>query len=356
MTEKPRPNQEGKPSIDRVERKIPVLMTHNFPGLMLDRMRTLSPHLDFRVEQVLEVDDLSEENWEEIEILYASGVLPEPEQAPNLSWIQLHSVGVEKYAGHPILKSEVKITTTSGANAPQMAEHAMMCMLGMGHRIQAMLAAQEAGELWNPNVRKRFRPQELRGSTVGILGYGSVGREVGRLSHAAGAEVLAIKRDLRNIKDEGFSLPGVGDPEAEIPRRIYPPTALASMAAECDFLVVAVPLTAETRGMVSKEVFESMKSTAYLVDLSSGSVLDHGALVEALNEKRFSGVALDVFPIEPLPESSPLWGMANVILTPHIAGESPRAQERAAEVFIENLRRYLTRDRLLNRYDAGRGY
>jgi phosphoglycerate dehydrogenase-like enzyme len=355
MMETIRPNPEGK-SGSTSERKISVLMTQEFPSLILDRMKTVSPHLEIQVEQIIEVKDLPDDQWEEVEILYTAGVLPDPDQVPNLNWVQLHTFGVEPFSGHPMMKSEIKITNLSGANATQMAEYALMSMLAMGHRLQPMLDARLSGELWSGDFRKRFRPQELRGSTVGIVGYGSVGREIGRLCHEAGAQILAIKRDLRNVEDEGFILPGVGDPRAEIPLRIYPPTALASMAAECDFLVVAVPLTSQTRGLVGKEVFEKMKSSAYLVDISSGSVLNHGALVEALNEKRFAGVALDVFPIEPLPETSPLWGMPNVIITPRIAGNSRHSGERAAEVFIENLRRYISGDRLLNLYDPKRGY
>lgn len=338
------------------ERKIPVLMTYEFPEALLDRMKAVSPLLDVWVEQVFKVGDVAEEKWEQVEILYTNNVLPEPALVPNLQWIQLHAIGVEKFVSQPAMKSEIKITTLSGANVPQMAEFALMSVLSLGHRIRPMLDPNRPEELWEGDYRKYFRPQELRGSTVGIVGYGSVGREIGRLCRAAGAEVLAIKRDLRNVQDYGFALEGVGDPGAEVPLRIYPPTAIASMASECDFLIVAVPLTSKTRGMLGKEVFEKMKPTAFLIDLSSGGVVDHGALVEALNEKRLAGVALDVFPIEPLPRSSPLWGMPNVILSPHIAGSSTHFQERAAEVFIENLRRYLAGDQLLNRFDPKQGY
>jgi phosphoglycerate dehydrogenase-like enzyme len=128
------------------------------------------------------------------------------------------------------------------------------------------------------------------------------------------------------------------------------------MAAECDFLVITVPLTPETRGMVGEEVLQKMKPGAYLVDISRGGVVDHGALVEALNMGSIAGAALDVYPVEPLPESSPLWEMPNVILSPHVAGSSVHYLERAGDLFIQNLRRYLDKEPLLNRYDPELGY
>jgi len=128
------------------------------------------------------------------------------------------------------------------------------------------------------------------------------------------------------------------------------------MASECDFLVLTVPLTPETRGLVNAKVFESMKDTAYLIDVSRGGVVDQGALVEALREETIAGAALDVYPVEPLPESSPLWELPNVILSPHVAGTSGQYLERAADLFAENLRRYVANEPLLNRYDSKRGY
>jgi phosphoglycerate dehydrogenase-like enzyme len=131
---------------------------------------------------------------------------------------------------------------------------------------------------------------------------------------------------------------------------------LASMASLCDFLVVTVPLTSETRGMISKKVFEKMKPRSCLIDLSSGGVVDHGALVEALEAKHLAGAALDVYPVEPLPAGSPLWEMSNVILSPHVAYFSPRYYEMAMDLFVENMRRYLSGQPLLNLYRPERGY
>jgi phosphoglycerate dehydrogenase-like enzyme len=128
------------------------------------------------------------------------------------------------------------------------------------------------------------------------------------------------------------------------------------MAKECDFLVVCVPLTPKTRNLVNGDVLAAMKSTAYLVDVSRGGVVDHAALLDALREHKIAGVALDVFPEEPLPADSPLWKLPNVLISPHISGNTPFYDERAVDVFIENLRRYLVGEYLLNRFDPELGY
>jgi D-2-hydroxyacid dehydrogenase (NADP+) len=120
--------------------------------------------------------------------------------------------------------------------------------------------------------------------------------------------------------------------------------------------VISLPLTAKTRGMINAKTFKRMKSTAVLVDISRGGVVDHAALVEALNEGQIAGAVLDVFPVEPLPESSPLWTMPNVLVSPHVAGASPDYYEQAAELFGENLRRYLAEQPLLNVFQPERGY
>jgi phosphoglycerate dehydrogenase-like enzyme len=335
--------------------EISVLLTLPFPESLIERLAAVSPQLKIYVHHVQSAEELPEELLPEIEILYTLSALPEPEAASKLRWVQLHLAGVDHVAEYNLMHSEVMVTTLSGASAPQVAEFALMCILALSRRLPTMID-DIADVRWMGERFKRYRSVELRGSTVGIIGYGSIGREVARLSRAFGASVLATKRDLKNLKDEGYTLEGLGDPDAELPDRLYPPQAVGSMVSECDFVVVTVPLTPETRGLIDAQVFAVMKPTAYLVDVSRGGVVDHGALVEALNENRLAGVALDVYPVEPLPESSPLWNMPNVILSPHVAGASDEYYERAVDLFIENLHRYRAGRPLLNRYDPERKY
>jgi phosphoglycerate dehydrogenase-like enzyme len=334
---------------------IHVLVTLPFAEHFIERWRTISPQLKIRVRPAREASELPADLVSDAEVLYTARALPEPDEAPNLKWLQLHFAGLDHVADHPLLQSEIIITTLSGAAASQMAEYAIMAMLALGHRLP-QIEADRKSRNWFEDRFDRYSPMELRGSTVGLIGYGSIAREIARMAHALGAQILAAKRDLKNLDDGGYSPEGLGDPAAELPLRIYPSQALRSMVGECDFVVVTVPLTPDTSGMVNKLVIDAMRPGAVLIDISRGGVVDHGALVAALQEKRLGGAALDVYPIEPLPESSPLWDMPGVILTPHIAGGSPKYYERAAALFGENLRRYLTDQPLLNLYSGSRGY
>jgi phosphoglycerate dehydrogenase-like enzyme len=128
------------------------------------------------------------------------------------------------------------------------------------------------------------------------------------------------------------------------------------MLAECDFVVVAVPLTADTQSLIGAEELAAMKDTTYLVDVSRGGVIDHIALIRALKDKKIAGAALDVFPEEPLPKDSPLWKFPNVIITPHLAGNSAQYNQRAVALFAENLNRFLAGETLYNQFDVDRGY
>ena len=334
---------------------IPVLITVDMPDALLDRLRAVSPHIEIDLLPTGDASDFTEEQLGEMEVLYTRQALPEPEQVPNLRWIQFHWSGIDAFVDQSLLRSDMIVTTLSGAAVPQMAEFALTMMLSLSHHMPSMMEDQKE-KVWADNKFTRFRPKELRGSTVGIVGYGNIGREIARICQALGAQVLATKRDLKTLDAGGYVLEGMGDLQADIPERLYPPQALPSMASECDFLVLTVPLTPETRGLVNAKVFESMKDTAYLIDVSRGGVVDQGALVEALREETIAGAALDVYPVEPLPESSPLWELPNVILSPHVAGTSGQYLERAADLFAKNLRRYVANEPLLNRYDSKRGY
>lgn len=332
-----------------------MLITLPFPEALVEHLRAVSPRLAVHVRPARTSEELPRDLLPDVEILYTLRALPEPQSVPSLRWVQFHIAGIDHIDGHPLLDSEVQITTLSGAAAPQMAEVALLGLLALGHRLPA-IQADSPRRRWSDDRYERYRPLELRGSTVGLVGYGSVAREIARLCRAFGANILATKRDLMQLQDPGYVPEGLGDPQAELVDRLYPSQALPSMAAQCDFLVVTAPLTPETRGMVGRRVLTQMKPGAFLVDLSRGGIVDHGALVEALNEKQIAGALLDVYPVEPLPENSPLWEMPNVLLTPHIAGASGQYFERAADLFAENLQRYLAGQPLLNLYQPRRGY
>jgi len=335
--------------------EINVLITMPFPEELLERLKALSSRIEVKIHPVKTAEELPIDLLEDIEVLYTSRVIPDLEDISNLRWIQLHDAGVHHVVEHPALGSNIHVTTMSGVSAPGMAEYALMAMLGLGRRIHLMMDDKEA-KRWAEDRIERFMPIELQGSTVGIVGYGSVGREVARICHSFGAKIVATKADLKTLEDVGYSMEERGDPKAELVERLYPPQAIASMASLCDFLLISVPFTNETRGMVGEKVFKMMKPRSFLIDISCGGVVDHGALVEALSEGRIAGAALDVYPVEPLPESSPLWEMPNVLLSPHVAGSSLQYYELAIDCFAENMKRYLSDQTLLNLYKHERGY
>jgi phosphoglycerate dehydrogenase-like enzyme len=335
---------------------VEVLLTLPFPEELVNQIRGVSPRLNVSVHPASEPKDVPSELWEKIEVLYTNRVLPTPDQAPHMQWVQFHWAGIEHVLDAPILKlPEVVATHLSGASVSQMGEHAIMMMLALGHHLPDAMSYQKRPE-WPKGRWEKFVPIELRGSTVGIVGYGSIGRQIARLLQAMGATVLATKRDSMHPEDDGYIIDELGDPKGELVHRLYPPQALRSMLKECDFIVVTLPLTSETRGLIAVEELAVLKPGAYLIDISRGGVVDHEALIPALRDKKIAGAALDVFPEEPLPTDSPLWKLSNVIITPHIAGFSPHYDQRATELFCENLHRYLAGLPLYNRIKMERGY
>lgn len=332
---------------------INIVVAMNFSDDILNSLREISPRL--KIERYSGA--VPEKAWANVEILYTGNTFPKPEQAPHLRWIQLHSAGVNHAMREPILQSgDIEVTTVSGIHAVPMSEFSIAMMLAFAYNMPKMFELQGQGK-WLDNRDDFFKPTPLRGQTLGIVGYGSIGRELARAADGLGMQVLATKRDVMHpADDEIYAEPGTGDKNGEIPMRLYPPEALASMAKECDFLVITVPLTDSTRHMVDATVLKAMKKTAVLVNVARGAVVDEAALIEALQARKIGGAALDVFEQEPLPADSPLWKLDNVILTSHISGNFSRYDESAAELFKENLERYLDNLPLINRVQRERGY
>ena len=335
---------------------VDVLITLPFSAALIKPLQEVSPLLRITVHPAKNINEVPDELWKRCEVLYTDRIIPDKELAPDLKWIQHHYAGIDSSVN---LISEVRpnltVTTLSGAETSQIAEHVLTMLLAFGRQLPALSEQQKKSE-WPKERWERFKPRELRTSTVGIIGYGSIGRQVARLLHEFGSTVLATKNDAMQPADSGYTPEGLGDPNGELLHRLYPAQAIKSMLKDCDFIVVAVPLSDKTRGLVNAEALSVCKPTAYLVDISRGGIVDHAALIKALNERRLAGAALDVFPEEPLPKKSPLWEMQNVIITPHIAGVSSYYDERAMELFAENLSRYIADLPLYNVFDLKRGY
>lgn len=332
-----------------------ILVTAPIPDPLVERIAAVS------TEVTVERLSLPSAGWPdhlttEAEILYTTNRLPRPEQAPALRWLHCHWAGIDGLVGTPLWEQdEVAITGASGIHAPNIGQYVMAQLLAWAHRVPSWLRAQQAGK-WPTNRWDTFVPDELAGRTLGIIGYGSIGREVARLAKGFNMTILVTKRDARHTQDTGYLLPGFGDPTGELPTRIYPPEATRSMVAQCDYVVITTPLTPRTRHFFDETVLREMKPTAYLINVGRGELIHEEHLIKALKHGWLGGAGLDVFETEPLPESSPLWAMPNVILTPHVSGFTQQYDERAVDLFATNLRRYLAGETLFNLVNREEGY
>lgn len=332
-----------------------ILLTHAFPSPRLEEIKALSPEITLEVAPMQLGQTWPTDRTTQAEVMYAIGGVPWPGQAPRLRWIQVHWAGVDHLMKQPIWESQILISNASGVHAVNMGQYVMAQLLAWAHRVPRWLHYQRKGE-WPDKRAEKFTPDELRGRTLGILGYGSIGREIARLAKPFGMKILVTKRDAKSLNDNEFAVPGTGDPLAELPDRIYPPEATRSMVAECDYVVITLPLTAKTHHLFDEEMFKAMKPSAFLVNVGRGNIVDENALIKALKKGWIAGAGLDVFEVEPLPASSPLWGMENVIISPHTSGMTPAYEDRVFTLFLTNLRRYLTGERPLNLVERERGY
>lgn len=324
----------------------------------LERLRNLSPELHIEHWPVGALGQPPRERWRDVEVLYTSFAtqLPSPDHAPRLRWIQFYSAGIDSVLDHPLIQTAVSCTTASGVHAVTMAEYVFAVVLAWYHRLPRIIGWQQ-GRQWPASAERLalFSQEELAGKTIGIVGYGSIGRQVARLASAFGMRVVAIQRS-DDHRDRGFQFAGVGDAEGTLPDRYFSPDELHSMLAESDVVIIAAPLTRTTRGMFDEAAFQAMKPTAFLVNTARGELCEEAALVQALRDQQIAGAALDVFQEEPLPSDHPLWSLPNAMISPHVSGLSSDYAERAAAIFAENLRRYVARQPLCNLVDKVEGY
>jgi phosphoglycerate dehydrogenase-like enzyme len=335
---------------------IEVLTTIPFPESIMLRLKALNPRIKVTLFPAQSVEEVPIELWNKAEVLYTDVLLPSSNLVPKLKWIQFHYAGVDFVLDSPLSTNpDLMLTSMSGASAVQEGEYILAMLLGLGHRMPELIQNQGKQD-WPADRWEKFTPAEFTNSTLGLIGYGSIAREVARLVQPFGVKVLAAKRDAMHPEDNGYTLEGHGDPDGNYFNRLYPIEAIKTMLKECDYVVCTLPLTPETHGLINDEVIRSMKPGAFFVHVSRGGIVDESALVQALNEKRLASAVLDVFVQEPLPPTSPLWKIPNLIITPHVSGFSPRYKDRAGEMFIENLKRYIHGEPLLNRFDLNRHY
>ncbi len=258
---------------------------------------------------------------------------------PNLRWVQYIGLGMDRVAKMGLLENNIIITNARGNTAIPMAEY-VLCTILMFARKAPLCFLNKQERRWD-----RYTSSELKGKTLGIVGLGSIGQEVGRLAKAFGMRVVAIKR---SVMRQELSVMGVD--------KVYPRHDLLEMLAECDFVVVSVPLTSETSRMIGEQELKAMKPSSFLINIARGGLIHEAMLIRALKEGWIAGAGLDVFESEPLPPESKLWEMPNTIISPHNSGRTGMANARLTKLFCENLKRYLTGQPLLNVVDKEKEY
>jgi len=255
-------------------------------------------------------------------------------EATKLKWIQALGSGVDGIVDLPSLRGEVMVTNLHGIQGPPVSEAAMMAMLALSRGLQRAIRSQDRRK-WD-----RFPASLLKDKTVGIFGVGVIAEELAPKCKAFGMTVVGISSVKRPVP--GFD-------------RMASRDELEQVVRELDYLVLLTPYSAATRGVVGEKVLAAMKPSSYLVNLARGGVVDEPALIEALQEKRLAGAALDVFSQEPLPEDHPFWSMERVLVTPHLGGFCDVYVDKALPVVVENVRRYLggERSRMVNVVQQG---
>jgi len=338
--------------------QIKVLTTGCFNDAQLNDLRAISPRLIVVSKPVgtgWSRTDTSNLFEGDEEIFY--GFMPPRDlsKAPRLKWIQLHSAGTNQLSDHPIMHSDISITTASGIHAVPIGEFAVMMMLALARHVPRMVRMQDRGE-WPKDRSRMFSGSELRGKTLGVIGYGSIGRETARIAKQGfNMQVLALTRSGRK-EDLGYIERDLGDPDGRLPSAWFLPNQLRDLLRQSDFVLISTPLTIETQELIGEAELRAMKPTAYIINIARGAIINENALVRALKENWIAGAGLDVFATEPLPVTSGLWKLENALIAPHVSGDSPDYEDRVKDLFAENLKRYLNGEQLLNLVDRKRGY
>jgi phosphoglycerate dehydrogenase-like enzyme len=268
------------------------------------------------------------------------------EKATQLRWISFWSAGLDNKVSPDMLKRGLMLTSSNGIHGPNIAEHVLMFMLMFVRQMPFHFRMQREGR-WERKPWGQWSEGggELDGQTLGIVGLGRIGEALTQRARACGMRVIAVKRNPQARYDA-----------AVMPDALYGPEELPRLLEESDHVCIAAPYTPDTHRLIDATMLARMRPSAYLYNIARGKIIDEAALIDALRNGRLAGAGLDVFETEPLPADSPLWTLENVLVTPHVSGITPHYFTRAADIFAQNLRRYLNAEPLLNLYNPQRGY
>jgi D-2-hydroxyacid dehydrogenase (NADP+) len=312
------------------------------PEWFVERLRKEFPDVEFV--RMTNYDGIEKE-LADADVAFTYSLRPEQfKKAHRLRWIYSPAAAVHQFLFPELVNSDVILTNAREVHGAFVAEHVIALIFALAKRIPETVRFQEKhvwgqGVLWTSNAC----PQEIAGATLGLVGVGSIGRNVASRAKALGMRVIAVREHAEKGKPDSVD-------------EVFPVSRLDEMLGQADYVVLSAPLTTATTGLISSRQLQAMRPTSYLINVGRGPVIDEGALVEALQQKRIAGAALDVFDKEPLPPDSPFWDLENVLITPHTAGMNRNLWERHFALFSENLRRFCQGQTLIGLVDKQTGY
>ncbi len=318
----------------------------------LERIRAAAPGARL---VMVSVEGLADGPLDDVEVMLRGWLSSEAfdrllVRAPRLTWVHSATSGVERALTPASRERGLVVTNARGVFSRPIAEYVLMMILAVSRRLPQLLELQRE-RTWQP-----LEGAELRDVTVGIVGFGSIGRAVAALASSFGCRIVAVRRhsdpesESRTADPEG---PAAGEPRVD---RIGGPDTLPALLAESDFIVLAAPLTPDTEDLIDAEALAQVKPGAWLINVARGRLIDERALLRALRDGELGGAVLDTFRDEPLPPMSTFYDLPNVIVTPHTAWSSGRVLDRSVELFCDNLRRFAGGEPLLNVVDPDAGY
>ena len=333
------------------------LSTLTFSDAWLAELRERAPYV--RVEQITVTSpaEIPQETWGDIHVLHTSVVFPPAACVPALRLVQLDTSGADHVADTELWKTGAIFCSIGGVSAVPLSEYVIFMILGFAHRLPQMLAVRDT-RLWPlPTERwERFLPATVAGRTVGIIGYGRIGREIARSARALGLTPLGVSRTGTPPAPTAPEARSWGRAASHDPTPVVAVTELNSVLARSDYVVVVTPLTEDTRGLMGPAAIAAIKPGAIVINAARGGIVDESALLAALRQGRLGGAALDVFEDEPLAPTSHWWNEPNVVVTPHISGLAPHYADQVMDLLCDNLDRLHRGHSLVNVIDPARGY
>ena len=294
--------------------------------------------------------DLPEDLIADTDILFCTFPPSNHEKMRRLKMVQISSAGYTQLIGQKFEERNIKACNALGVFDVPIAEWNIAMMINLARNLRGMLHNQDK-QIWDRSAQFQ---NEIREGIVGIWGYGGIGRETARQAKALGMKVHVLTRSGVHSRKNIYCVPGTGDENGTLPDRVFLMEEKELFLKELDFLIMAIPQTTATRGIIGEKELKLLKPTAYILNPARGPLIEEQSLLRALSEKWIAGAALDTHYYYPMPENHPLWRIENVILTPHISGSSnsPHFLERTWDIFFENVKRIKKGEPLLNELTA----